>query len=625
MVMVFRKSKVVLSILLAIYMVFALVAPAFAGIPSPNIEFPQRGVNVRWYLASGSAQSTTGSIGVGSRQLTLAAAIDFQNGQGINITGAGSSGGALITTIIAGGGTTALTLAATASTSVSGGTVRHDDTAAINTAISVVSNSGNGFVYLPAGLYRTSSTVTLPYGVSLRGENSASTTIKITANVTDVSFTGGTDEINGLTLDGGSVSGSSSSYGILVTTPNVYIHDLIIQNFTSNEGVGVRVINTNNVRVSNCIITKIGNSTMPNYGGYGQGVYIGVNAYNITVDHNTISYTYGTGAVGVFAPTSDVTIEDNNISNTRYQGIEGYELMGSGNENVNCRILNNILNHISNQSPSDTNAINGILCMADIQDYYLNSNNVYYIIDGNQINYVDGNGIEAWVGSIIEDNFVENTGQLNSSSYVSTEGIFTSLYSTVIGNHLLNIAGSGVKVVASSNTGGGGASPATTKGYVTINNNNIINCGLNTSGAAGTAGIEILGQGSGYSVSNVEVEENTIYDNQVTPTTLIGIQANIASSGTISNIDIQNNQIGSTIATPYALSSGVGASHGQTNSVIWGTAAPTAGSWYQGDREYNSAPAEAGTAGSKYVIFGWICTVGGTPGTWLQMRSLTGN
>jgi hypothetical protein len=55
------------------------------------------------------------------------------------------------------------------------------------------------------------------------------------------------------------------------------------------------------------------------------------------------------------------------------------------------------------------------------------------------------------------------------------------------------------------------------------------------------------------------------------------------------------------------------------------TAAPTSGSWNKGDFVRNSTPAEAGAALSKYVVTGWICTVAGTPGTWLECRSLTGN
>lgn len=55
------------------------------------------------------------------------------------------------------------------------------------------------------------------------------------------------------------------------------------------------------------------------------------------------------------------------------------------------------------------------------------------------------------------------------------------------------------------------------------------------------------------------------------------------------------------------------------------TAAPTTGSWNSGDFVRNSAPSELGAPGSKYVIHGFICTVSGTPGTWLQCRYLTGN
>ncbi len=55
------------------------------------------------------------------------------------------------------------------------------------------------------------------------------------------------------------------------------------------------------------------------------------------------------------------------------------------------------------------------------------------------------------------------------------------------------------------------------------------------------------------------------------------------------------------------------------------TAAPTTGTWNQGDKVRNRTPSELGTAGSKYVIDGWICTASGTPGTWLQQRTLTGN
>lgn len=52
---------------------------------------------------------------------------------------------------------------------------------------------------------------------------------------------------------------------------------------------------------------------------------------------------------------------------------------------------------------------------------------------------------------------------------------------------------------------------------------------------------------------------------------------------------------------------------------------PTTGTYRQGDFIKNSAPVEAGTAGSKFVLTGWICVASGSPGTLLPCRVLTGN
>lgn len=64
---------------------------------------------------------------------------------------------------------------------------------------------------------------------------------------------------------------------------------------------------------------------------------------------------------------------------------------------------------------------------------------------------------------------------------------------------------------------------------------------------------------------------------------------------------------------------------GKISATDRATAPPTGGIWSQGDFVRNAAPAELGTAASKYVVLGWVCTVSGTPGTWLQCRTLTGN
>ena len=55
------------------------------------------------------------------------------------------------------------------------------------------------------------------------------------------------------------------------------------------------------------------------------------------------------------------------------------------------------------------------------------------------------------------------------------------------------------------------------------------------------------------------------------------------------------------------------------------TSQPTGGMWAQGDFVRNRAPTELGTSPNKYVIHGWQCVAGGSPGTWVQCRYLTGN
>lgn len=46
--------------------------------------------------------------------------------------------------------------------------------------------------------------------------------------------------------------------------------------------------------------------------------------------------------------------------------------------------------------------------------------------------------------------------------------------------------------------------------------------------------------------------------------------------------------------------------------------------WARGSYLANPTPTVAGTAGSQYIIQGWMCTVSGTPGTWVECRTLTG-
>lgn len=54
------------------------------------------------------------------------------------------------------------------------------------------------------------------------------------------------------------------------------------------------------------------------------------------------------------------------------------------------------------------------------------------------------------------------------------------------------------------------------------------------------------------------------------------------------------------------------------------TAPPQSGTYAIGDFTRNSAPVVTGSTGQKYIVTGWVCITEGSPGVWVECRSLTG-
>lgn len=89
-----------------------------------------------------------------------------------------------------------------------------------------------------------------------------------------------------------------------------------------------------------------------------------------------------------------------------------------------------------------------------------------------------------------------------------------------------------------------------------------------------------------------------------------GISAASASEALISNVQSINNVGAMGLpARHYSRKNAAGA------VTTHGAAAPTTGTWVRGDRCENSAPAVGAPAG-------WVCTTGGTPGTWRALPNL---
>lgn len=120
-------------------------------------------VNVKDYGASGSANTYTGSINAGSRTLTLTTGShDFVPGRGISIPGAGVAGATLVTTVSSVQGSSGnITIADAASTIASSVTVSHDESLAIQNAVSAIyeANAMGGILFFPEGQYFVSTPV----------------------------------------------------------------------------------------------------------------------------------------------------------------------------------------------------------------------------------------------------------------------------------------------------------------------------------------------------------------------------------------------------------------------------------------------------------------------------------
>lgn len=91
------------------------------------------------------------------------------------------------------------------------------------------------------------------------------------------------------------------------------------------------------------------------------------------------------------------------------------------------------------------------------------------------------------------------------------------------------------------------------------------------------------------------------------------------------NIELQNNQCWNNNTKDYDVFGWPIQKIENGRRYMYAAAAPNADAWSLGDETINTNPSEQGAASSKYVTGKWICVVAGSPGTWVEMRSLTGN
>jgi parallel beta-helix repeat protein len=464
-----------------------------------------------------------------------------------------------------------------------------DDTAAIQAAIDAMESDG-GTVLVPRGVHIYTA-IALRTGVSLHG--APGSVLKIRDNVSDqndniayyfVRANAVDDiEIRGITFDGNqaenipAVPGGSWVADILtITGDNIRVVDCT---FVDPPDSAIMFAQCTNSRVSRC---RIDNA--PDLGIYYNDTS-GGDAYNNVIDGNVITRCQY-GAIGIKRNASDILVTGNAIRDCG-NGIT-VEDFGSGNHPLRVQIVGNRLAMIGH-SYEDAAQV-GISVQAAHGS----------IVADNVVDDVIGVGIglDGTDDCVVAGNYVRGaaTGDatLNIGIYLAPRNSQGCQRCIVANNVVRNMQAEGFR----AGTGTGDH----THNRVTDN----------TFESAASDGLRVDSTWRANVVTDnvLDGESATHYD----------INLNITAGGSNDTFNRwRGNRLVNSRRNGFldAQTASIVADDGLRRIAV-GTAAPTIGTWVVGDVVYNLAP------GTDAVDF-WLCTVAGTPGTWLAKKGIPGS
>ena len=476
-----------------------------------------------------------------------------------------------------------------------------DVTAAIQAAINDATN-----VYFPAGTYSVNAQISLKSGLMLTG--TPSSIIKLASAVTPYVLRGDSLSnvvIENLTILGNGISGFSTIY----------------------------ISNSSNVLVQNCKITKSGATAL------------------------------------YFAVCSFVKVENCELSENYYYGLEFRDCDG-------CKAIANLCYGNGNTGVASSGGGRGIMLWRSRGSYIAGNRFVanteygfriyseaadtatsnFNVVTGNVfadnircdlVLYDEGAAFSFVAHNVISDNVIYrtvDTTDLNSAcilhgdfnTYVNNHIVKTGAFGTDCGFNFFNANYCTISNCSVYNMDV--AFSTSSSSNITIDNcfGNVVGKGLTIP----TTGIivrnsKFLHGGAGATdicIDNTPATGKNFYENNYISgfyqgitladqavaifgnTTVGSTNFGLRKTGNVTaTIDAANNSWDS--ANPFLLSaySRTGSTHDQ--AVIKYTGAPTALTWTRGDTAWNEEPA----VGSP---IGWMCTVAGTPGTWVAMQNL---
>jgi hypothetical protein len=438
-----------------------------------------------------------------------------------------------------------------------------DDTVAIQAAAAAISATG-GTLYIPKGTYFITGFFNISgSNVRITGDGMGASVIKVGAWVDGIRVSDGYPSPNSvlenITIENLTIDGNRAGY---VNGPND----------TYGNGVNINAcdyVTIRNVQVKDAAEQSIVSTYWQVPAGNIQQSVVIDSCVVINAPQNRI-------AIGVEGRGRSAKITNNTVefSNNGVVGIYLGHAVGSGTDNGYCVVSNNVVNgsgvntvgvRVEDNMYNITianNVISGcdisIRCSSNAQSTFA------YSVLGNQCIDWSTGGILLFpmFGADTALSIVANNRIFATSPAATSWGIIATSKTNCIGN-----------IIGSAQTAG-----------IAINGNNCVVSGNDIDNSAG------------YSIDFGSSNGSYIFGNKISR------DVNISAGSTF----FMN--IGATVERTSKLNLGI-------STFVSSNAAPVSGTWALGDRVFNSQPA-IGQPKS------WVCTVAGTPGTWVSEGNL---
>lgn len=386
-----------------------------------------------WNASGQGLITTTGSISstVSTTTLTVGSNTGWSIGMGININGAGTAGANLITQVTNISGTT-FTVANAAITTVSGATIQHDDTFALQSAVNE-SCFDNKNIHIRNGVYNITTAINVRCGVWIMGDGNRGRNIASGESLTSM---GTLIQEEGTTADGFDIKKGD------VKLTNLSIESDIA--LTQTAGLCIALGNGG---------TKILNDTIEHITCYNtfEGISVGTTVSIGYINNNVFQPTIQPLLINEASGAGDIFWTDDYFNQTNLTGsgslIESADTEGF----VNDKFLNGASNLIINDS------VNGVINLRFTNCSFENSQStgsVSLSSSGNGVGGISFTGGEAGVTSGLGDIFTigSNVSDVNISNMILTTGFHGITVSsnkagfTFVGNIFKGISQSGINI-----------------------------------------------------------------------------------------------------------------------------------------------------------------------------------